>query len=130
MVCRLNQSYYPDTESTSPCPKDKGYILIMQSAWLGSDKYQFKGHWFDSMRIQTCRHELEPSIFAFPDLPEWEVGTLLIWPLQPVPCGHHFVTSINLTYFHFKYLQIDPEKKNLQGKSPLNPTTDTILLYY
>ena len=28
------QSHYPDTEPTSPCP-----ILIMLSAWLGSDKY-------------------------------------------------------------------------------------------
>ena len=42
MVYHLNwchhttQSYYPDTEPTSPCP-----ILIVPSAWLGSDKYQF-----------------------------------------------------------------------------------------
>ena len=30
------QSYYPHTELTSPCP-----ILLMPSAWLGSDKYKF-----------------------------------------------------------------------------------------
>ena len=38
------QSDYPDTELTSPCP-----MLIMPSAWLGSDKYQFciSFVWFD-----------------------------------------------------------------------------------
>ena len=30
-------------EPTSPCP-----IIIMASAWLGSDKDQFESHWFDS----------------------------------------------------------------------------------
>ena len=30
------RSYYPNIEETSPCP-----ILIMPSAWLGSDKYQY-----------------------------------------------------------------------------------------
>ena len=39
-------SHYPDTEPTSPCP-----ILIMPSAWLGSDKYQFLSHWSDSTSI-------------------------------------------------------------------------------
>ena len=34
--CYLTQLHYPDTEPTSPCP-----ILIMPSARLGSDKYQF-----------------------------------------------------------------------------------------
>ena len=29
------------TDSASPCP-----ILIMPSAWLWSDKYQFESHWF------------------------------------------------------------------------------------
>ena len=33
---------------TSPCP-----VLIMHSAWLGSDKYQFESHRFDSTRVQT-----------------------------------------------------------------------------
>ena len=28
--------HYPDTEPLNPCP-----ILIIPSAWLGSDKYQF-----------------------------------------------------------------------------------------
>ena len=36
------QSHYPDTEPRSPCP-----ILIIPSAWLGSDKYQLLSHWFD-----------------------------------------------------------------------------------
>ena len=42
------QSHYPDTKTTRPCP-----ILIMQSAWLGSDTYQFWSHWFDSIRVWT-----------------------------------------------------------------------------
>ena len=33
------QSHYPRTELTSPFP-----ILIMSSAWLGSDKYTFLRH--------------------------------------------------------------------------------------
>ena len=41
------QSHYPDTERTSPC-----LILIMPSAGLGSNKYQFYSHWFDSTRIR------------------------------------------------------------------------------
>ena len=36
MTCYPIESHYPDTELTSPCP-----ILIMPSARLGSDKYQF-----------------------------------------------------------------------------------------
>ena len=37
-----------DTEPTSLCP-----ILIMLSAWLGSDKVTFLSHWFDSTRFRT-----------------------------------------------------------------------------
>ena len=37
-------SHYSGTKPTSPCP-----ILIMLSAWIGSDKYQFLSHldWLD-----------------------------------------------------------------------------------
>ena len=45
------QSYYPDTEPTSPC-----FILIMPSAWLWSDKYNTFSHWFDFTMVQT--HEV------------------------------------------------------------------------
>ena len=39
----LTQSNYPDTEPTSPCP-----ALMMPSAWLVSDMYQFKSFiWLD-----------------------------------------------------------------------------------
>ena len=38
------------TEPTSPCT-----ILIMSSARLRSDEYQFKSLWFDSTRFQICR---------------------------------------------------------------------------
>ena len=36
IICYTTQLHYPDTETTSPCP-----MLIMPSARLGSDKYQF-----------------------------------------------------------------------------------------
>ena len=36
MTCYPTQSYHPDNEQTSPC-----HILIMSSARLGSDRYQF-----------------------------------------------------------------------------------------
>ena len=44
------QSHYPDTEPTSPYP-----ILVMRSAWLGSDKYPFLSHCFDSNRVSIPR---------------------------------------------------------------------------
>ena len=37
------QSHYPDIEPTTPCP-----ILIMLSACVRNDKYQFLSHWFDA----------------------------------------------------------------------------------
>ena len=39
-----------DSEPNSPCP-----ILIMPRSRLGSDKYQFYRHLFDSTRDRTCR---------------------------------------------------------------------------
>ena len=42
MTYYVTQSHFPGTEPTSPCP-----ILIMPSAWLGSDKHTFISHWFD-----------------------------------------------------------------------------------
>ena len=42
------QLHYPDSEPTSPCP-----VLVMSSARLGSNKYQFLSHWVDSTRNQT-----------------------------------------------------------------------------
>ena len=49
-------SLYPDTDPTSPC-----LILIMLSAWLGSDKYQFSSHWFNSAKFQS--HDVRISWF-------------------------------------------------------------------
>ena len=57
-----------DTEATSPCP-----ILIMLSAWLGSDKYQPLSHWCDSTRVWT--HGFESY-----DLPKCETDAQLIRP--------------------------------------------------
>ena len=44
----MTQSYYPDTEPTSPCP-----ILIMLSVRLGGYKYQLLSHWSDMTRFRT-----------------------------------------------------------------------------
>ena len=64
----LDQSHYPDTEPTSPCP-----IIIMPSTRLGSEKYQFIG-------LKKLWSGFESVTFRFPDLPEQEAGTLLIRP--------------------------------------------------
>ena len=50
MTCYPIQSHYPDNEPTSPCP-----ILIMLSDTLGSEKYQFFSHWFDSTRVRKLQ---------------------------------------------------------------------------
>ena len=50
MTCYPTQVHYPDTERTSPGP-----ILIMLNARLGSAKYPFLSHWFDSTRVPKLR---------------------------------------------------------------------------
>ena len=72
MTWYLTQSYYPDTKPTSPF-----HILIMSSALLGSNKYQFLGHWFDLTTVRT--HEVQ-----VPDFPKRETGVLLIRPSRLV----------------------------------------------
>ena len=80
------QSHYPGTELTNPFS-----ILIMLSAWLGRDTYQFLSHWFDSTRIQTHGSE-------FHNLPNRETDAQLN---SASPSGHdrkfkkkdHFVMS-------------------------------------
>ena len=47
MTCYHTQPHYRKNDPTSP------HFLIMQSAEVGSDKYQIKGHWFDLTRICT-----------------------------------------------------------------------------
>ena len=73
MTC-TTQSHYPDTEPTSPCP-----ILLMLSANLGSDKYQFYKSlvWIDhepnsrfGHRDQLA-HRKEDNICLFPDYLTW-----------------------------------------------------------
>ena len=75
------QSHNPETEPTSPFP-----IQIMLSTCLGSDKYQFLSHWFDSTRVKKLGgpDSNQPAAFGFPDLPEQEAGTLLIRPAHLV----------------------------------------------
>ena len=50
------QSHNPDHEPTSPCA-----IVIMPSAWLGSDKYTFLSHWFPSTRVRTHEFKIDRS---------------------------------------------------------------------
>ena len=59
------QSYYPDTKRTSPC-----FILLILSAWLGSDKYQVWNHWFDSTGSRT------PDLIRFSRM----AGTFTLFP--------------------------------------------------
>ena len=49
MILYPTQSPYPDTEPTSPCA-----ILKMSSISLGTGKYTFLSHWFNSTRVRTC----------------------------------------------------------------------------
>ena len=70
MTCYPTQSHYPHTEPTSPCP-----ILIMPSIRLGSNKYQFLSHWFDSTKVRKCEVWIRTR-----DLPEREADTLPIRP--------------------------------------------------
>ena len=70
MTCYLTQLHYPDTESTSPFP-----IIIMLSTRLGSDKYQFYSHRFDSDQTPDSYPRSSDSLIS---QGIWEVGTLLI----------------------------------------------------
>ena len=47
MTCYPTQLHYLDSEPTSPW-----HILIMPSVRLGSNRYQFKSHWFISTRVR------------------------------------------------------------------------------
>ena len=45
------QSHYPHSKLTNAC-----FILLIQSAWLGSIKYQFLNDWFAWSRVRTPRY--------------------------------------------------------------------------
>ena len=53
------QPYYPGTEPTSPCS-----VLLILSAWLGCDKYQFERYWFDltMARVRQAQIPQSPKI--------------------------------------------------------------------
>ena len=74
---------FPDTETTSPSP-----ILIMPSARLGIIRLvtsiNFKAIGLTQQGFKPMKSGFKPARFRFPDLPEWEVGTLLIQPSQLV----------------------------------------------
>ena len=79
-TCYLTHSLYLDIELTSPCPN-----LTMLRAGLGSAKYQFLNHWFDSTKVvKNARFGIEPTTFRFPDLPEREANAPLIRPSRLV----------------------------------------------
>ena len=68
-----SQSHYPDPEQTSSFP-----ILVMLSAWLGSDKYTFLSHWFYLRLTWVCRSES-------PNFAKRETEAQLIGPSCLVP---------------------------------------------
>ena len=41
-------------------------VLIMPSARLGSGKYQFQSHWFDSIRVRNCEVQIRTSELWIP----------------------------------------------------------------
>ena len=55
------QSHYPDIKPASPCP-----LWIMPNISLGSSKYQFLSHWFDSTgnQIPNLPHT-RPALYQF-----------------------------------------------------------------
>ena len=69
------QSHYPDIGPTSACP-----ILLMLSAWLGSDKHKYFRHWFGFTSVQTGGFESQ-------DLPKRTTDARLISDVQPSPSG-------------------------------------------
>ena len=64
-----NQSHYPDTELTSPCP-----ILLMLSARIWSDKYPFLSDWFRALPTRPPRPLERVALYAR--------------PLPPIISGH------------------------------------------
>ena len=74
------QSHYPDTQPPSPCS-----VLIMPSACLGNDRYQFLSHWSDSTREKTHEHRIlrSPQNLAncgsFVLVPSWSRSNLNAW---------------------------------------------------
>ena len=65
MIWYPTQQHFPDIQLTSPSP-----ILIMLSAWLGSNKYLFLSHWLDSTRVRTRG-------FEYRDLAQWRTDAQL-----------------------------------------------------
>ena len=55
-TCYPTQSHYPDILPTSPCA-----ILLMPSARIGSDKYKYLSHGFDSIRVRTRELQISRS---------------------------------------------------------------------
>ena len=53
-------SHYPDNDPTSPCP-----MLIILSAWLGRDKYQYLSHYLTRPRIKlpNFRTRARPTLY-------------------------------------------------------------------
>ena len=98
-------SHYPDTELTRPCPS-----IIMLSAWLGSDKYQFDKLLFwlgrgsnsrpafllirPSRPVKFISHRprpgIKPRVYWIP----WEKGSQIIWPSHLA--GHDQINHLTL----------------------------------
>ena len=88
----LSHSHYPDSEPTNPCP-----ILIMPNTGLGSDKYQFKSHWFNLTRVRKCKVQIRTHDLRIPPISQngrWMLylfshRTGLAGESQPLPLSAH-----------------------------------------
>ena len=113
MTCYPSMAHYPDTQPTNPCP-----VLIMLSARLGSDMYQFsKSLVWLNQSSKTVRSRFEPITFRFLDLPEREADALLIRPPQLVNRICHYWSPLCIAWWHacnhyisMPSLQISPDQ--------------------
>ena len=106
VTCYSTQSHYPDTEPTSPCS-----ILIMRGTRLGSNKYQFKSHWwFDSSRVRNRIVRIRIHDLQIPRSPR-RGGGCSTHSAKPTGCWWHFCTL--LLSLHTNFVR----------HSPTHPTT-------
>ena len=71
ITCYPTQSYYPDTERTSPCP-----IFILSSDRVGNDKYHLKLIGLTQPGFENTRSRFEAATLRFPDLRQREASAL------------------------------------------------------
>ena len=68
-------------------------ILIMTSAWLGSNNYQSLSHWFTSTKDRTHRFESH-------DHPKWETSAHLIQSYPMYTCILYIYTYVRAFIYY------------------------------